>query len=87
VLGLNPTGPYSRTYCGAGVLADCRAALLRALDAAIAGVAGKDLTAEENNPWTKDAIRFSAVGVQEQRPMHWQNRPTFQQVVEFLAQG
>ncbi len=30
-----------------------------------------------------DRIRFSAVGVVQQEPMQWQNRPTFQQLLEF----
>jgi hypothetical protein len=28
-------------------------------------------------------IQFTAVGLQTQEPMRWQNRPTYQQVLEF----
>lgn len=86
ILGLNPAGAFSRTYCGAGVLAACRTALLAALDRAIDQVAR--FKAEHGTDWdeelkNRDAIQFSAVGVPELPAMHWQNRPTFQQVLEF----
>lgn len=45
--------------------------------------AGTTAQACADNLKNKDAIRFSAVGVVNLRPMHWQNRPTFQQVLEF----
>jgi hypothetical protein len=32
-----------------------------------------------------DQIQFSTVGVIGQPPIPWQNRPTFQQVIEFPA--
>ncbi len=32
-----------------------------------------------------DAISFSAVGIATQPNIDWQNRPTFQQVVEFAG--
>ena len=32
-----------------------------------------------------DNIHFAAVGIVGQPAIDWQNRPTFQQVVEFLA--
>lgn len=82
VLGAPVAAPTSQTYCGGGVLANCRAELLNALaDAhATVGVPQADLGARLR---IKDSIVFSPVGVQEQRLMHWQNRPTFQQVLEF----
>ena len=84
-LGQRVRGRYSRIYCGKGKLAACRKALRASLDAAVKELEsefGKDPAAwdpvEED-----DYIQFSAVGVQGQDPMQWQNRPTFQQVVEF----
>lgn len=80
--GLSVAQPYSRQYCGGGSLSACRAALESALDAALSSVnlddpnLGKAL-------WEKDGIKFSPVGVVSQRQMHWQNRPTFQQLLEF----
>lgn len=85
VLGKKVRGRYSRVYCGKGKLGACRKALRASLDAAI-----KELEAEfgaDPATWDPieedDFIRFSAVGVQGQDPMQWQNRPTFQQVLEF----
>lgn len=82
VRGLPVADAYSRQYCGGGVMADCRDALRAALATAVASVnlADPELGAKL---WTKDAIGFSAIGVLGHRLMHWQNRPTFQQVLEF----
>jgi acyl-homoserine lactone acylase PvdQ len=93
----NVPDAFSRMYCGAGVLADCQTAMRAALANALAAVKaayGNDeanwgvtcasgATACRGNIKDADAIQFSAIGVQEQRPMAWQNRPTFQQVLEF----
>ena len=32
--------------------------------------------------WCHDSVRFRALGAVTQPPMHWINRPTFQQSVE-----
>jgi len=71
--------PYGTSYCG--VLADCRTAVLGAIDAAIVAVGGDPDTADADEDG--DRIRFTSLGVQGQRSMQWQNRPTFQQVLEF----
>jgi acyl-homoserine lactone acylase PvdQ len=89
VLGLAVQDPWSRTYCGGGVLAACRTALWAALDQAAA-----DLQAEFSNPsvasWQRqiadEDIRQSPVGVTTVPAIHWINRPTFQQVVQ-IARG
>ncbi len=97
----NVPDAFSRMYCGAGVLADCSAAMQDALATALASVIasyGNDksdwgvtcvagASSCRGNLKEADAIQFSAVGVQGQRPMAWQNRPTFQQVLEFLPAG
>ncbi len=89
VLGLPVADPWSRTYCGAGVLADCRTALWTALSQAAA-----DLEAEFGSPnvadWKRaiadEDVRHTAVGVTSVPAIHWINRPTFQQVVQ-IARG
>src|SRR5438094_290196 len=89
VLGLAVTDPWSRTYCGSGVLADCRTALWNAMSQAAA-----DLETEFMSPnvadWKRqiadEDIRHVAVGVTTVPAIEWVNRPTFQQVVQ-IAQG
>jgi acyl-homoserine lactone acylase PvdQ len=83
LLGQQVRGPYSRRYCGAGVLATCRAALWAALDAAAA-----ELEAEQGpapSSWRADAtaerIRFASGVLPD--TMRWSNRPTFQQLMSF----
>lgn len=85
VLGAKVRGKFSRVYCGKGSLKKCRAALAASLDDAI-----KALEAEFGaDPQTWDAdevgdqIDFRPVGLKDQPNMQWQNRPTFQQVLEF----
>jgi len=83
LLGQEVRGPYSRHYCGAGVLATCRAALWAALDDAAA-----ELQAEQGpapSSWRADAtaerIRFASGVLPD--TMRWSNRPTFQQLMSF----
>jgi hypothetical protein len=67
------------------VLAACKAAILSSFDAAVAALEQKfgagptTWQADE----TVDEIRFTSVGVSGIDPMPWQNRPTFQQVLQF----
>ena len=85
VLGKRVRGPSNFRYCGKGKVAACRSAMRASLEAAIAELeaafgadpATWDPTEED------DRIGFAAVGIQGQESMQWQNRPTFQQVVEF----
>jgi acyl-homoserine lactone acylase PvdQ len=76
-------GPYSRRYCGAGVLASCREALWAALDAAAADLEKAQGPAPSS--WRADAtaerIRFTSGVLPD--TMHWTNRPTFQQLMSF----
>jgi acyl-homoserine lactone acylase PvdQ len=86
VLGQPVRGPYSRTYCGDGVLeacrADLRASLGRAVDAVVAAQGTGDPDA-----WTydkqSDRIRSSTLGLAGVPTFDFQNRPTFQQVASF----
>jgi acyl-homoserine lactone acylase PvdQ len=85
VLGLAVTGPFSRTYCGNGVLSACRTALWDAMSQAAA-----DLQAEFGSAnvadWRREVadedVRHTAAGVTAVPAIHWINRPTFQQVVQ-----
>jgi acyl-homoserine lactone acylase PvdQ len=82
-LGKKVRGAYSRSYCGS--LKNCRTRLLTSLDAAIAAL--EEEFGADPATWdvdeAADSIAFAALGVQGQRNMQWQNRPTFQQVLEF----
>jgi len=85
VLGAKVRGRFSRVYCGKGSLKRCRAALVKSLDDAV-----KALESEfGSDPGTWDAdeagdqINYRPVGLKDQPNMQWQNRPTFQQVLEF----
>jgi len=83
LLGRQVRAPYSRRYCGAGVLATCREALWAALDAAAAELEAKQGPAPSS--WRSDAtaerIRFTSGVLQD--TMRWSNRPTFQQLMSF----
>lgn len=89
ILGLPVKGKFSRIYCGNGSLARCRQALEKSLNAAVSeldaqfGPNPKAWGADEEG----DRIQFVTLGVQGQDSMQWQNRPTFQQVVEFRSPG
>jgi acyl-homoserine lactone acylase PvdQ len=90
VLGLPVEGAFHRQYCGEGEgPAACRAALLVSLDDAVAALEaryGNDPGGWDANE-EDDFIRYAPLGVQGQRPMQWQNRPTFQQVLEFARKA
>ncbi|HLN77275.1 MAG TPA: penicillin acylase family protein [Nocardioidaceae bacterium] len=88
LLGRQVRDPYHYSYCGGGRLRVCRQVLRRSLRAAVArvtaaqGVHGvRALTYDKSI----DFIRSSTAGVVGVRPIDWQNRPTFQQVVEFTG--
>lgn len=77
--------PFSRRYCGAGVLATCRDALWGALDAAAAELEATQGPAPSS--WRADAtgerIRFTSGVLPD--TMRWTNRPTFQQLMSFTS--
>ena len=83
LVGQQVRGPFSRRYCGAGVLATCREALWAALDAAAAELEAAQGPAP--SAWRADAtaerIRFTSGVLPD--TMRWTNRPTFQQVMSF----
>src|SRR4051812_13686175 len=89
LLGQHVRGRYSRVYCGRGSLARCRAALRSGLRAALktdpAKLYADDVCAKAGLAGDQtcfDAIYFRPLGAITQPLIGWQNRPTFQQVVE-----
>jgi len=84
-------GLPSRRYCGGGDLATCRADLVASLREALDNddpqtvypdpVSACDDT-NMSRQMCNDAIVHTTVGVAGQPAIPWQNRPTFQQVVE-----
>ena len=85
LLGRDVRGPYSRRYCGAGVLETCRQGLWAALDEAAAELEKTQGPAPSS--WRADAtaerIRFTSGVLTD--TMRWTNRPTFQQLMTFLG--
>jgi acyl-homoserine lactone acylase PvdQ len=88
LLGKKVEGAYSQAYCGKGSLKACRTTLRRSLAAAVTrllqrqGVSSVDRLTYDKH---QDDIRSTAGGLVGVRPIDWQNRPTFQQVIEFLG--
>jgi hypothetical protein len=86
VLGQHVVSPYSRAYCGKGSLKRCRALLRTSLEHAVDRVlAAQGVSSVAQITYDKhaDDIRHVTAGVVGVRPIDWQNRPTFQQVVAF----
>ncbi|MYQ37189.1 Acyl-homoserine lactone (AHL) acylase PvdQ [Streptomyces sp. LamerLS-316] len=87
VLGQPVKGPLAKTYCGGGDLSACRSALLSTLKEAAAVPAAEvypgDDSCKAGEQWCTDAIVHRPLGGISQKSIHWQNRPTYQQVVEF----
>ncbi len=85
VLGLKVRGEASRVYCGRGSLQRCRKDLLASFDAAVKAL--EEEYGGDPATWDVDeqaeSINFTPIGLQDQPNMQWQNRPTFQQVLEF----
>jgi len=95
VLGDPVDSPYSREYCGGGELKKCAEALQGSLKEALANdddatlypgfpnpACNSQVSPQPSAQWCRDSIRATTLGGISQPPIHWQNRPTFQQVVE-----
>ncbi|BDM68336.1 penicillin acylase [Streptomyces nigrescens] len=87
VLGETVKGPLAQRYCGGGDLSACRDTLLTTLRQATAKTAEQvypgDASCKAGDQWCADAIVHRAVGGLTHDTISWQNRPTYQQVVEF----
>lgn len=80
--------PFSFGLCGGGALAACRADLRQSLKAAVDRALAKQKVsdpAELTFDKSIDYIRPTTAGVVGVRPIDWQNRPTFQQVVDYRS--
>ncbi|MEZ0114718.1 acyl-homoserine lactone acylase PvdQ [Catenulispora sp. EB89] len=89
VLGQSVQGPLAQSYCGGGNLTQCRTALLSALSTAIATPASSvypaDSVCSAGDQWCADSIQQHPLGGITDNQSNWQNRPTFQQVVQYPA--
>ncbi|WP_406345261.1 penicillin acylase family protein [Streptomyces sp. NBC_00648] len=89
VLGEPVQGPLARAYCGGGQLSACRDVLLATLGQAAAKTPAQvypgDAGCAAGNQWCADSIVQRPLGGISQNSINWQNRPTYQQVVEFAS--
>jgi hypothetical protein len=82
-LGQQVAGPYAVLRCADGTVDGCRAALESSLQATLNQL-GSD-PGQWNADEDADAIRYRAIGLVGIPNSPWQNRPTFQQVVEVTS--
>jgi acyl-homoserine lactone acylase PvdQ len=89
VLGETVQGGLGRTYCGDGSLSACRDVLLSTLRTAAAKTPAQVYPGDDNcsagDQWCADTIIQRPLGGIKHGKISWQNRPTFQQVVEYPA--
>ncbi|MFD8739167.1 penicillin acylase family protein [Streptomyces sp. NPDC059618] len=89
VLGQPVQGGLSRTYCGGGSLSACRDALISSLKEAAGKSASTvypgDDQCSAGDQWCADSIVQRTLGGIKHGKITWQNRPTFQQVVEYTS--
>jgi acyl-homoserine lactone acylase PvdQ len=83
-----PRGHYSQLYCGAGSFSACRQALQSSLHEALLvapqQIYGQGPCAEDAQASCFDMNRFVSASGVSVPPFPFQNRPTFQQVVELV---
>ncbi|MFF7093482.1 penicillin acylase family protein [Streptomyces rubradiris] len=89
VLGESVQGPLARAYCGDGSLTACRDLLLGTLKQAAGLTAAQVYPGDDQcaagDQWCADSITQRALGGIKHGRIGWQNRPTYQQVVEFTS--
>ncbi|TDC90016.1 penicillin acylase family protein [Saccharopolyspora aridisoli] len=89
VLGEQVPGGFGAPLCGGGDLGACRQMLLDTLAQAAATPSEEtypgDADCDPGDQWCADSIVQNEVGGIEQDKISWQNRPTYQQVIEFPA--
>lgn len=87
VLGETVRGPLAQKYCGGGILSACRTVLINTLKEAAGKTAAQvypgDAYCSAGDQWCADSIIQQPLGGIKHNKISWQNRPTFQQVVEF----
>ncbi|MEU6419090.1 penicillin acylase family protein [Streptomyces spiralis] len=89
VLGEPVRGPLAQKYCGGGSLTGCRDVLLGTLKQAAGMTAAQvypgDDQCSAGDQWCADSITQRPLGGIKHYRISWQNRPTYQQVVEFTS--
>ncbi|MDX3583657.1 penicillin acylase family protein [Streptomyces europaeiscabiei] len=89
VLGETVRGPLANQYCGGGSLSACRTLLINTLKAAAGKTAAQvypgDAYCSAGDQWCADSIIQQPLGGIKHNKISWQNRPTYQQVVEFTS--
>ncbi|GAT82122.1 penicillin acylase [Streptomyces sp. F-3] len=89
VLGKPVRGPLARKFCGNGDLAACRDVLIGTLKQAAGTPAAQVYPGDDQcaagDQWCADSIVQRPLGGIKHARISWQNRPTFQQVVEFTG--
>ncbi|MGW7281750.1 penicillin acylase family protein [Streptomyces sp. NPDC054844] len=89
VLGEPVQGPLARAYCGDGELAACRDTLVSTLKEAAGRTPAQVYPGDDNcsagDQWCADSVIHRTLGGIKHGGIGWQNRPTYQQVVEFTS--
>ncbi|MET8245329.1 penicillin acylase family protein [Streptomyces sp. NPDC005202] len=89
VLGEPVQGPPAQKYCGGGSLSACRDILISTLKEAAGRTAAQvypgDDQCSAGDQWCADSIVQRTLGGIKHGSISWQNRPTFQQVVEYTS--
>lgn len=89
ILGDSVQGGLVEPFCGNGNLSVCRQALLTSLSQAIAEPATQvypgDSDCSAGDQWCADSIIQRPMGGITDGKITWQNRPTYQQVVQFAG--
>ncbi|MEU2287804.1 penicillin acylase family protein [Streptomyces sp. NPDC013178] len=89
VLGQSVQGPLAQKYCGGGSIGACRDILISTLKEAAGKTAAQVYPGDElcaaGNQWCADSIVQRTLGGIKHGNISWQNRPTYQQVVEFTS--
>jgi acyl-homoserine lactone acylase PvdQ len=89
VLGQQVPGALAQRYCGGGDVSACRTVLLASLTEAGAEPASAVYPADDSCPaggqWCADSIIQRPMGGVTDPAIGWQNRPTYQQVVQFAS--
>ncbi|MET8408841.1 penicillin acylase family protein [Streptomyces sp. NPDC005195] len=89
VLGQPVQGALAQKYCGGGSLSTCRDILISTLKTAAGLTAAQvypgDDQCSAGDQWCADSIVQRALGGIKHGRITWQNRPTYQQVVEYTS--
>ena len=85
VLGQPVEGPFQLSYCGAGDLASCQDDLWAAIDGRVTELAGE--LGDDMSTWLREGQRTTFVPDLIPDDFRSTNRPTYQQVIEFVNGG